>query len=156
MKIKHFIIFYIIIGAIGVLFHFVYDLLNIPILKVFFPSNESVFEHLKLILFPVIIFMFLDKLLLKEQTFKVNVFGIIIAMCTIIVLYYTYTGIIGKNFGFIDILIYFIALFIFFYIRYKKITPFETTNSVIAFIIILIFIEVFTFYPLNIPFFIPN
>lgn len=156
MKLKHFIIFYIVIGALGVLFHFAYDLFNIPFLKVIFPANESIFEHLKLIVFPAIIFIIIDKLLFKEETFKVNVFGIIISMITIVVLYYTYTGIIGQNYGIIDMLIYFIALFIFFFIRYKKITPFETTNSVIAFIIILIFIEVFTFYPLDIPFFIPN
>lgn len=154
MKLRYFIFSFLVVTTIGFISHFAYDILDFPFLKVIFPYNESVFEHLKLIVFPAIGFMIFDYFFTKDKkTFSINVFALIIAMISMIVLYYTYSGILGFDIDIVNIIIFYLSFVVFFIIRYKKITPFDNTNSVIALIIILIFIEVFTFFPLEIQFF---
>jgi hypothetical protein len=71
-----------------------------------FPVNESVWEHIKIIFIPYLIYTFIELCLLKPSD-KYNYFAIksiaLIAMPVVmIVLYFTYTGIIGRNYLFID------------------------------------------------------
>lgn len=154
MKLRYFVISYVVVCGLGVLFHFAYDILDLPFLKVIFPSNESIFEHLKLIVFPGLFFTIFDVLYSNDKdAFKIDIFGLLVAIIFLVMSYYTYSGIIGKNIDFMNILLFLLSFLIFFIIRYKKITPFDRTNSVIVLIIILLFIEIFTFKPLNIPFF---
>lgn len=61
--------------------------------------------------------------------------------------YYTYSGIIGFDVAWVNIAIFFISVIIIFIYRYKKIALFDGANSAIAFIILLIIIEIFSFYP---------
>ena len=154
MKLRYFIISYVVVCLFGVFSHFAYDILDFPFLKVIFPTNESIFEHLKLIVFPALFFTIFDVLYSKDKdAFKIDIFGLLVALIFLIMSYYTYSGIIGKNIDFMNILLFLISFLIFFIIRYKKITPFGKTNSVIVLIIIILLIEIFTFKPLNIPFF---
>lgn len=154
MKLRYFIISYVVVCLFGVFSHFAYDILYFPFLKVIFPTNESIFEHLKLIVFPALFFTIFDVLYSKDKdAFKIDIFGLLVALIFLIMSYYTYSGIIGKNIDFMNILLFLISFLIFFIIRYKKITPFGKTNSVIVLIIIILLIEIFTFKPLNIPFF---
>lgn len=154
MKLRYFIISYVVVCLFGVFSHFTYDILDFPFLKVIFPTNESIFEHLKLIVFPALFFTIFDVLYSKDKdAFKIDIFGLLVALIFLIMSYYTYSGIIGKNIDFMNILLFLISFLIFFIIRYKKITPFGKTNSVIVLIIIILLIEIFTFKPLNIPFF---
>lgn len=141
-----------VIGVLGVLFHFAYDLFNLSFLKFIFPYNESIFEHLKLIVFPSIIFMIFDIIFSKNRggIFSSYASGIIVSCVFMITAYYTYSGIIGKNIDFVNIIIYFFCVIIVMYYRMKKITLFDGANSVIAFIILLLLIEIFTFYPTDI------
>ena len=46
--------------------------------------------------------------------------GIIYAISFIVIFFYTYTGIIGKNFAFLDIGSFFVAVFIGEYIAFKN------------------------------------
>ena len=154
MKLKYFVISYVVVALLGVLFHFAYDILDFPFLKVIFPTNESIFEHTKLIVFPALLFTVFDILYSNEEkALQINIFALLVALIFLIMAYYTYSGIIGKNIDFINIALFFISFIIYFYIRYKKITPFDKTNSVIILIIIILLIEIFTFKPLDIPFF---
>lgn len=156
MKLRYFVFSYFIVCGLGVLFHFAYDILDVPFLKIIFPSNESIFEHMKLIVFPALLFTLFDVLYTKDKdAFKVNMFALVVALIFQIGSYYTYSGIIGKNIDFVNISLFFISFMIYFYIRYKKITLFNRANSVIALIIIILLIEVFTFKPLDISFFEP-
>lgn len=154
MKLRYFIISFVVVSILGVLFHFAYDVLDFPLLKVVLPFNESIFEHTKLIVFPALFFTIFDILYSgEEKSLQINVFAMIIALIFLINAYYTYSGIIGKNIDFVNIGLFLISFFIYFYIRYKKITPFDKTNSVIILFIIILLIEIFTFKPLDIPFF---
>ncbi len=146
------IIGYIVVAVLGVLAHFAFDFFKMDYLKAVFPSNESIFEHLKLIIFPTLIYLFIDLIISKEKNgiFSSYVSGIIVASIFMICSYYTYSGIIGKDIPWVNILIFFICLMIIFYYRYKKTTLFDGANSVVAIVVFLLIIEIFSFYPTNI------
>lgn len=143
---------YIAVCALGVGAHFAYDFFKIDYLKAIFPSNESIFEHLKLIIFPSMLYMLADWLFSKNKTgiFSSYISGIIVASVFMICSYYTYSGIVGKDISYVNIAIFFICIGIIFYYRYKKIALFEGANSAIAWVIFLLIIEIFSFYPTDI------
>lgn len=149
---------YVVVCIMGILSHYAFDYFDISYLKVIFPQNESIFEHLKLIFYPMILYMLVDLLVIRknnEGAFKAYVTGILLALLFTIAAYYTYSGMIGKHIFGVDMAIYFLSIFIAFFYRYKKITLFTGLNSVIVFVIMLIIMVVFTFYPGNINFFLP-
>lgn len=105
---------FFVIGIVGTLCHFVYDLSGQNyIVGLFTPVNESTWEHLKLLFFPALIYYTVEYFLRKdkpENFFAATVLSIFAGMLTITVLFYTYSGILGFNVDFINILTYFIGL----------------------------------------------
>lgn len=152
---KRILVAFVAISIMGILSHFAYDFFNIDMLKIIFPSNESLFEHTKLIIFPTLIYMIFDYFISKdkEKILSSYLAGIIVSVVFMISGFYTIYGIIGTNIDWINILLFFISVAIVIYYRYKKITLFDGANNVIALIILLIIIEIFTFYPTEIAFF---
>ncbi len=149
---KYCIIGVLIVSVLGTLFHFGYTLLPIFI----FPKNESIFEHTKLILFPFLLYLFASLPFYKESRetlFSNFVFAIICSIMFIIIFYYTYSGVLGKNIDFINIVLYYLGVIFGFIIIYKKKTPLDFSNSIIFMIILIILTVTFTYYPLDIPFF---
>ncbi len=142
----------LVVSALGTLFHFLYDWMPIFL----FPKNESIFEHMKLILFPFLLYfigcMFFfkgDKMAL----FSSFVSAILTSILVVIVSYYTYSGFIGKNIDWVNILIYFISIGVGFVWIYQKKTLVSFSNSVIFLLMLLILVGVFSFYPPNLSFF---
>lgn len=108
---------FIVTCIIGVLLHFAYNFFgNNIIVGLFTPINESTWEHLKLLYFPMLLCMLVGlfnyKDISKNLKLFVNSFAISIftGMLLIVVLFYTISGIIGKNVDWINIAIYFIAV----------------------------------------------
>ena len=114
MLTKKNIIAFIVIGLIGTLGHFLYEWTdNNRIIGYFFSVNESTWEHLKLIFFPTVIYSIFEYVTLKEKPdnyVPAVVISLICGMTAIVVLYYTYRGILGYNVDFINIAIYYISL----------------------------------------------
>ncbi|SET51766.1 hypothetical protein SAMN05660297_02636 [Natronincola peptidivorans] len=147
----------------GVLLHFVYEWSDEnAIVGIFGAVNESTWEHLKLLFWPAFIFsiiefMYIGKHYSKYITGKAISFYVGILM--IITLFYTYTGIIGKNYVVVDITIFIISVVISQYIGYKIITaPFKIKGvinviSVLAIILLILAFVFFTFNPPHIPLF---
>lgn len=84
--------------------------------------------------------------------------GILLAMLLIPILYYTYTGIIGKSFDWINIIIFFTVAAVSYFVETRMISngkgcqlPYWIVFVVLNVIAILFF--VFTFHPPHIPFF---
>ena len=79
--------------------------------------------------------------------------GIIYAISFIVIFFYTYTGIIGNNFAFLDIGSFFVAVFIGEYVAFKKMLSFDeckkTVPIITLFVLLLCFI-LFTYFPLKI------
>lgn len=120
---------YLILGIIFVIFagtfaHFVYDWSGQNrMLGLFFPVNESTWEHMKLIYFPMLIYAFYMRYRLSDSYACLKYalpIGILVGTFVIPVLYYTYTGILGKNYAPLDISVFVISVLIAFYTVYRQ------------------------------------
>lgn len=100
----------IFIIVAGVLLHFSYDWSNENnIVGIFSAVNESIWEHLKLIFFPMLITIIIGTIYYKEEYKNylcIKTKGLILSLLSIIILFYTYSGILGNNISVINILIY--------------------------------------------------
>lgn len=147
-------IFIIIDIILGVFFHFTYEWSNKnSFVALFSAVNESTWEHLKLIFFPMIITSIIGYIFIRNETLNFwcsRVLGIISAMSFIVIFFYTYTGIIGTNFAIINILIFIVAVIIGEWISYLKMSGNQKCNNknaiIIIFVLLILFI-IFTFIP---------
>ena len=106
-----------IIGAVfsagaGVLLHFVYDFFGGSVWACFSGVNESTWEHLKLLFWPVAVFMLLEYAAYGREIkgfAAARLVGIIAGMVSIVILFYTYSGILGYNISIVNILLFFIG-----------------------------------------------
>ncbi len=109
--------------GLGVLFHFLYQWTNENIVVgLFTPINESTWEHLKLLFFPMIIVTIIEVVFMKKALSKLlpsRTLGIIAGMAFIVVVFYTFWGVSGKLIDFVNISIYILAVwFAYFMERY--------------------------------------
>ncbi len=152
----------IFVAVLGTVLHFAYALSGNNILVgLFTPVNESIWEHTKLIYFPMLLYAFYLNKKVKEEhpcVCPAMIAGALLGVLLIITLFYTYTGIIGFNVAFVDISIFYISVIASFYVAYRfllscKIGKFNVALQIINILMIGLFI-LFTFYPPHIPLFI--
>jgi len=155
-KIIRFQIFSVIFTWIlGTILHFLYEWSgDNKIIASFSAVNESTWEHLKLVFFPMLITTIVGFLVIGKDNKKfwcAKTIGIILAMSFIIVFFYTYTGIIGTNFAILDIGSFFVAVILGEYVAYKIMTNDEYKQkcnkriAVIGLICILLCFIIFTY-----------
>lgn len=145
---KRTILSYIFITSLGVLLHFTYEWSGDNfIVGLFSATNESTWEHLKLVFFPMFILTIWDIFTnYKNDDFflPARTIAILSTMVFIIVTYYTFLGVVGKNIDFVNILIYFLGIAFGFLIEkqiYGKTKLLNNTSSIIIlFIIAFLFI----------------
>lgn len=157
---KYEIIGFIFVSVLGTLFHFLYEWLGYSkVIALFCPVNESVWEHLKLLFFPYLIWTIIEYFLLnrKENFFSAKIKGVLCGNLFIVTFFYTYSGISGRTSSFIDILSFFVGTAIAFIISYEIMrNSKKDTNKIIP---IIMFIAIsgifflFTFMPPLIPLF---
>ncbi len=103
----------------GTLLHFLYGLTNESLLTAPFSSvNESTWEHMKLLFFPMFVFALIQSRFFKacDKFWCAKLSGILTGLLLIPALFYTYNGAIGKSPDAVNIAIFFIsaaAAFIF-------------------------------------------
>lgn len=143
----------IFVSILGTLLHFTYKLLGENIFIASFSAvNESVWEHLKLLFFPMLLTTIIGCFYIAKYVpnfLCTKTIGIITSMLFIIIFFYTYTGIIGKSIVFIDIASFFVAVILGEYLAYRLMISNFKCNNIIAIIIltiILISFIVFTFF----------
>lgn len=107
--------------------------------------NESVWEHLKLVFYPMLIAAIIEYFVVKKianNYIEAKTIGIFSSISFIVVSFFTYTGIIGTNFFIIDILIFIISIILGEGIAYKlMIRKNESSNrSKILAITIMLFL----------------
>ncbi len=159
--------FYIVVGIIfvsilGTLLHFAYSLSGNNIFIGFFtPVNESIWEHTKLIYFPMLIYsLYISKKLKPKYPciFSAMISGLLLGVLLIVVLFYTYSGIIGFNFAVADISIFYISVIASFYFAYKQAISCKNNKfNIILYVLNVILIclyFVFTVFPPDIPLFV--
>lgn len=123
-KLKYYTIFGIVFVAItGTLSHFVYEWSgNNFILGFFFPVSESTWEHMKLCFFPMLLYSLFMNYRLKNDYPCITgalLFGNLLGTFLMPVLFYTYTGILGKHFPALDIAVFFLCVLSAFLAVYR-------------------------------------
>lgn len=150
-KIRNYqIISAIFVCILGTLLHFTYEFFGENTFVASFSAvNESVWEHLKLLFFPMLLtsiigYFYVGKSFPNFLCSKT--LGIIASMLFIIVFFYTYTGIIGKSVVFIDIASFFAAVILGEYLAYKLITSNFKCNNIVSIIILTIILICFVLF----------
>lgn len=148
IKIRNYQIFSMIFACVlGTLLHFTYELLGENTLIASFSAvNESVWEHLKLIYFPMLIttiigYFYIGKDMPNYLCSKA--LGILAAISFIIIFFYTYTGIIGKSIVFIDIASFFVAVILGECLAYRLMIYNFNCNSKVGIIILTVLLVLF-------------
>lgn len=153
------------LAAAGVLNHFLYEWTGSGAVALFCPVNESTWEHLKLLFFPFLFWTIWGYIRKKPGTDKTDSYifrsgiSVLGGMLSILVLFYTYTGCIGRNFLVMDILIFLAGILISLRIMRRGvrhiffIPPVTVTYAGWAGVLLCFF--VFTCYPPDIPLFFP-
>ncbi len=138
---------------LGTILHFTYQWSNNNLLVGAFSAvNESTWEHLKLLFFPMLIttiigYFYFGKTIPNFLCAKT--IGIIVAILFTIIFFYTYTGIIGTNFAVLNILTFIFSAVLGEYIAYKIIKSNFLCNKPIAILtLITLFVcfILFTFF----------
>ena len=137
----------------GTLLHFLYGWTQSILISPFSCINESTWEHMKLLFWPMLIFAIIQSFKFKDmsQFWYVKTSGMLLGLILIPIIYYCYNGIIGKSPDWINILIFFISdafVYSFEYIKFKKhIGNFSLSKMVV---LILVFFAIsfvaFTFF----------
>jgi len=154
-KIK--IINVVFLFLLSFLWHFVYDWFPNNIFALFFPVNESIWEHMKIIYFCLFMGSILEFVLCKKNNIKINNFyieamvksilGVIFYLIIFIPLYLW----LGESM-FISISLMLITYIFMEYIGYKILTGEEMNINILPVIIIVlgcIMFVILTFYPLH-------
>lgn len=144
MNLKKNILAFFFIGILGTLGHFLYEWTGEnAIVGMFFPTNESVWEHLKLIFFPTVIYSIIKYLTLNEKPdnyIPATAIGIFFGIFIIIAVYYITNGVLGFNADFINIGSYYVAIIALLSKKNKILNSgnFSSDNSKLIFSFLLI------------------
>lgn len=145
----------------GTILHFLYDWTSGNILVAPFSGvNESTWEHMKLLFWPLFLFALVQRLFFKDQKnyWCIKLAEILLGLMLIPVLFYTYNGAFGKSPDWLNIAIFYIsALLVFLFERWAfKQNRLHCRHPWLTFAIICligVLFLVFTFMPPQIPLF---
>ena len=96
----------------GTLLHFLYEWLGGAVwIAPFSGVNESTWEHMKLLFWPMLIYAIAQRRLFAERRdfWCVKLRGTLLGLTLIPVIFYTYNGAIGKSPDWLNIAIFFVA-----------------------------------------------
>lgn len=138
----------------GTVSHFVYEWSgNNFLLGFFFPINESTWEHMKLCFFPMLLYSaYMNRKLKRDYPCVTSALlcGILYGTSLIPVIFYTYSGILGRNFLSLDIATFALSVLAGFRAVYKhslscKAKPYETISKLLVSILAICFF-LFTYH----------
>lgn len=150
---------------LGFLLHYLFSWTDrSKVIGLFAPVNESIWEHLKLGYWSVVLFSLIEYLQIKHSInnyFLAKTIGILTLELTILFIYYGYTFIIGIDIFWIDISSYILGAIICQYLTYiffkrKPYSKFINNISLCAFIGIGILFAITTYNPPHIALFKDN
>lgn len=133
----------------GIILHFTYTWSGSnSFVALFSAVNESTWEHLKLLFFPYILYAIFEYFTIGKHYpdfATAKLFGAIIGIITIPVLFYLYKIILGHDYLAVDILIFILSVIIaysvsYFVLKYLSLNLHYVSIILILFMIILFFI----------------
>jgi len=99
-------------SLVGTILHFLYDWLGKAVwIAPFSGVNESTWEHMKLLFWPMLLFGIVQSFFFRDKVdfWCVKLRGIILGMFLIPIIFYTYNGVIGKSPDWLNIAIFFVT-----------------------------------------------
>ncbi len=145
----------------GTLLHFIHEWFGGNLTAVLGAVNESTWEHLKLLFWPMTAFTILEYFIYGEDIdglLPVKTASILLGMLSITALFYTYTGILGFHVFLLDIVTFLAGVYIAYCFSFKQIQeprrfwtlPFTKVAALLILLALVICFIVFTFRPPNI------
>lgn len=146
----------IILFLVMTLVHFVYNILNIDIIAMFFPTNESIFQHMKMIFTGFFIYYLLLFFIRRRWNFNniflTNLISVVICIVFFLIIYLPVRFRFGENMIFTFILL-FISIWLGQYLSYSflKKDNYDSLNilSLTVIIVTSLILAYFTFNPLH-------
>jgi len=140
----------------GTILHFLYDWLDgATWIAPFSGVNESTWEHMKLLFWPMFIYAIVQSFFFKdyENFWCVKLKGILLGLGLIPVIFYTYNGVIGKSPDWINIAIFFIAAAIAYVYETRQFNNGKTAckNPKLAFGLLCVIAVLFVIFTFNTP-----
>ena len=142
-------------SVLGTVLHFLYEWLGEPVwIAPFSGVNESTWEHMKLLFWPMLIFAATESLFFRERAdfWCVKLYGTLLGLALIPFLFYGYNSVIGKSPDWLNIAIFFISAAVA-YITETVLYSREALHggngrlAVIPLCAIALLFTVFTFFP---------
>lgn len=145
----------------GTLLHFLYDFSGgNKVAALFSGVNESTWEHMKLLFFPMLLFTVVQSFFFRDRNdfFSVKLRGTLLGLLMIPIIFYTYNGAFGKSPDYVNIGIFFVSAAAVYYYETKKFVKNDIKDSPKVFPIMIIALITsafffFTFYPPGLPLF---
>ncbi len=147
--------------ALGSLLHFLYDWTDWIALAPISAVNESTWEHMKILFFPMLIFAFLQCAFWgkdRADFWQVKTLGIIVGTALIPILFYTYNGAFGKSPDWLNVVFFFVSAalaygieWLFFRSESKRIC--SPVWAIVLLSVLTVCYVVFTFFPPQLPLF---
>ena len=153
---------FVFTAVMGVILHFLFDWTNQSIFAAPFSAvNESIWEHMKLLYFPMLLFTIIEKRYVgreyKNYRFA-KLIGISVGVILIPVLYYTINGAFGRMPDWVNIAMFFVATAMSYFVEIKilakdDIGSGEEGNAQLVLLVIAIMFVVWTFVTPQLPLF---
>ena len=155
---------FIFVGIAGTLLHFLYDWTGGSVAASLFSAvNESIWEHMKLLLYPAVAFSVWEYCKWgkdRRDFWYIKLTGILLGLVLIPTVYYTYTGALGVFWDWFNVTIFFLAAGAMLWLETRlfksnKMCSGPTWLPVAALVLIGAAFTFFTFFPPAIPLFTP-
>ncbi len=101
-----------VVSLLGTLLHFLYDIFPSPLTALFSGVNESTWEHMKLLFFPMLLFAVVQSFFFREEYenfWCIKLRGTLLGLVLIPVLFYTLRGVFGETPDLVNITIFFLS-----------------------------------------------
>lgn len=152
---KNSIIRFLFVAILGTLLHFTYEWSGQnPIVGIFSAQNESLWNHLKLLFFPMLLLTLLQLFLnndVVDDFIQKRTLGIVSGLIFIIVVFYTTWGISGKLVDWWNITIYYLAVIFAFWVESKSETTAKKMAQFTAIAILFVITFAFVMFSFNSP-----
>ncbi|MBO5733486.1 MAG: hypothetical protein J6R66_01170 [Clostridia bacterium] len=146
----------------GVILHFLFDWTNKSVIVAPFSAvNESIWEHMKLLFFPMLVFAFVESGYIGkdyESFWCTKLIGIVLGTVLIPVLYYTINGVLGTTPDWVNIAIFVVSVAIGYLaetliLKKGNLSCKSPAGAIAVLIAVAILFVVFTFATPQIPIF---
>lgn len=153
---------FVFVSVTGTLLHFVYDWFGeSAVVGVFSAVNESIWEHMKLLYVPLMIFAVFESRRVADDIdnfWCIKLLSTLAGLLVIPALYYTYTGALGVSADWFNITIYFIATALVFWLEAHLVRSdfacrLPSTAAIAVLVGIGALFALYTFLPPHIPLF---